>query len=69
MCICDNNIIAGRDGEDKMANSVGIDLILHDTILIALLADGSKDGIDCWLGSDTRKSGESKLAHYSKVKN
>lgn len=29
-----------------MANSVDIDLILHDTILIALLADGSKDRID-----------------------
>ena len=51
-----------------MANGVGIDLILHDTILIALLAEGSKDGIDCRLGSDTRKSGESKLDHYITVK-
>ena len=69
MCICDNNIIAVRDREDKMANGVDIDLILRDTILIALLADGSNDGIDCRLGRDTRKSGESKLAHYSEVKN
>ena len=70
VCICDNNIIAGRDGEDKMANGVGIDLILHDTILISLLADGSKDRIDCGPGSDmTWKCGESKLAHFSKVKN
>ena len=30
-----------------MANGVGIDLILHDTILIALLADHSKNRIDC----------------------
>ena len=45
VCICDNNIIAGRERQDKMANGVGIDLILHDTILIALLADGSKDGL------------------------
>ena len=52
-----------------MANGVDIDLILRDTILIALLADGSNDGIDCRLGRDTRKSGESKLAHYSEVKN
>ena len=43
VCKCDINIIAARDGEDKMANGVGIDLILHDTILISLLADGSKD--------------------------
>lgn len=53
VCICDNNIIARRGGEDKMTNGVGIDLILHDTILIALLADGSKGRIDCGPGSDT----------------
>ena len=45
VCICDNNIMAGRERQDKMAEGVGIDLILHDTILIALLADGSKDGL------------------------
>ncbi len=39
-------IIAARDGEDKMANGVSIDLILHNTILIALLADHSKNRID-----------------------
>ena len=70
VCMCDIKIIAARDGEDKMANGVGIDLILHDTILIALLADGSKDRIDCGPGSDmTWKCGESKLAHLSSVKN
>ena len=58
------NIIAARDGEDKMTNGVRIDLILHDTILISLLADGSKDRIDM-----TWKCEESKLADLSKVKN
>ena len=52
VCMYDINIIAARDGEDKMTNGVGIDLILHDTILISLLADGSKDRIDCGPGSD-----------------
>jgi hypothetical protein len=28
VCICDNKIMAGRGEEDKMANGVGIDLIL-----------------------------------------
>ena len=36
-----------------MTNGLGIDLILYDTTLIALLADGSKDRIDCRPGSDT----------------
>ena len=52
VCMYDINIIAARDGEDKMTNGVGTDLILHDTILISLLADGSKDRIDCGPGSD-----------------
>ena len=70
MCIYDINIIAARYGEDKMTNGVGIDLILHDTILFSLLADGSKDRIDCGPGSDTTwKCEESKLADLSKVKN
>ena len=70
VCMYDINIIAARDGEDKMTNSVGIDLILHDTILISLPADGSKDRIDCGPGSDTTwKCEESKLADLSKVKN
>lgn len=47
MCICHIKIIAARDEEDKMANGVGIDLILHNNILIALLADHSKNRIDC----------------------
>ena len=51
MCICHIKTIAARD-EDKMANGVGIDLILQDTILISLLADGSKDRIDCGPGSE-----------------
>ncbi|MGB8449102.1 MAG: hypothetical protein WCE25_05245 [Nitrososphaeraceae archaeon] len=66
----DINTIAARYGEDKMTNGVGIDLILYDTILISLLADGSKDRIDCGPGSDmTWKCEESKLADLSKVKN
>jgi hypothetical protein len=70
VCMYDINIIEARDGEDKMANGVGIDLILHDTILISLLADGSKDRIDCGPGCDkTWKCEESKLADLSKVKN
>ena len=52
VCMCDINIIAARDGEDKIANGVGIDLILHETILISLLADGSKYRIDCGPGSE-----------------
>jgi len=52
VCMYDINIIAARYGEDKMTNGVGIDLILHDTILISLLADGSKDRIDCGPGSE-----------------
>ena len=53
-----------------MTNGVGIDLILHDTILISLLADGSKDRIDCGPGSDMIwKCKESKLAVLSNVKN
>lgn len=70
MCMYDINIIAARYGEDKMTNGVGIDLILHDTILISLLADGSKDRIDCGPGSDMIwKCKESKLADLSNVKN
>jgi hypothetical protein len=62
VCMYDINIIAARDGEDKMMNGVGIDLILHDTLLISLLADGSKDRIDCGPTSDmTWKSEESKV--------
>lgn len=49
VCMYDINIIAARYGEDKMTNGVGIDLTLHDTILISLLADASKDMID-WGG-------------------
>ena len=52
VCMYDINIIAARYGEDKRTNDVGIDLILHDTILISLLADGSKDRIDCGPGSE-----------------
>jgi hypothetical protein len=52
VCMYDINIIMARDGEDKMTNGFGIDLILHDTILISLLADGSKDRIECGPGSD-----------------
>jgi hypothetical protein len=63
VCMYDINIIAARDGEDKMTNGVGIDLILHDTILISLLADGSKDRIDCGTRSDmTWKCEESKVS-------
>ncbi len=50
-----------EETERIYGNGVGIDQILHDSILIALLADGSKDRIDC--------GPESKLAHFSKVKN
>ena len=52
VCISNNNILAGRDGADKIANGVDIDLILHDTILVHLLADGSMDRIDCGPGND-----------------
>jgi hypothetical protein len=70
VCMYDINIIMARDGEDKMTNGFDIDLILHDTILISLLADGSKDRIECGPGSDmTWKCEESKLADLSKVKN
>ena len=48
LCICDNNIIEGRDGEHKMANGVGIDLILHDTILIWLLTEAKMGLIVGW---------------------
>lgn len=68
VCMYDINIIAARYGEDKMTNGVGIDLILYDTILISLLADGSKDRIDCGPGM-TWKCEESKLADLSNVKN
>ena len=61
VCMCDNDILAGRDGEIK-TESVGIDLILHDNILISLLADGSEDRIDCRPMSDmTWKCVESHL--------
>jgi hypothetical protein len=63
VCMYDINIKAARDGEDKMMNGVGIDLILHDTLLISLLADGSKDRIDCGTRSDmTWKFEESKVS-------
>jgi len=70
MCICHIKIIAARDEEDKMANGVGIDLILHNNILIALLADHSKNRIDCGPASNrTWKWGGSKLVQLSHVKN
>lgn len=72
MCICHIKIIAARDEEDKMANGVGIDLILHNNILIALLADHSKNRIDCEPASNrTWKwgGGGSKLVQLSHVKN
>ena len=69
MCICHIKIIAVRD-EDKMAIGVGIDLILHNNILIALLADHSKNRIDCGPASNrTWKWGGSKLVQLSHVKN
>ena len=70
VCMYDINIIAARDGEDKMMNGVGIDLILHDTLLISLLADGRKDSVNSRPGNYTSwKCGETKAAHFSKVKN
>lgn len=47
MCTCHIKTIEARDGEDKMANGVGIDLNLQDTIPISLLAAHSKNKIDC----------------------
>ena len=68
VCKCDNDNLAGS-GEDKTANGVGIDLILHDNILISLLADGSEDRIDCGPMSDmTWKCVDTKLAHLLRVK-
>ena len=67
--MCDINIIAARDGDDKMTNGVGIDLILYDSIVIALLADGSKNRVDSGPGNDTSwKCGETKSANFSKIK-
>ena len=63
MCICHIKIIAARDEEDKMANGVGIDLILRNNILIALLADHSKNRIDCGQASNrTWKCGGVKVS-------
>jgi hypothetical protein len=59
-----------EETERIYGKGVGIDQILHDSILIALLADGSKDRVDSGLGNDTSwKCGETKSAHFPKVKN